>query len=88
MRRHNGIAFVVAAPSHGRTFVDAARSINIRYEPGYEPVRASCFEDYITGLTTADVQELTQWLVDRPLSVTISKLNNYLKFLKCRRNVF
>ena len=39
------------------------------------------------GLTTSDIQELTQWLVDRPMSVTVSKLNGYLKFLKCRRNI-
>ena len=80
-------SFVVAASSHDHTFVDAVWSINIRYEPGYEPVRASRFRDYSTGLTIANVQELTQWLVDRPLSVTVSKLNNFLKFLKCRRNM-
>ena len=39
------------------------------------------------GLTTSDIQELTQWLVDRPMSVNVSKLNGYLKFLKCRRNI-
>ena len=67
--------------------MDAVWSINIRYELGYEPIKASSFKDNSNGLTTADVQELTQWLVDRPLSVTVSNLNNYLKFLKCRRNV-
>ena len=46
----------------------------MRYQPGYEPVRASCFRDYNTGLTTTDVLELTQWLVDWPLSVTVAKL--------------
>ena len=84
IRRYNGIAFGLAALNHDRTFVDVVRSFNIRCEPGYEPVRTSNFGDYRTGLTTAVVQERTRWLVH---SVTVSKLNNYLKFLKCRRNV-
>ena len=51
------------------------------------PFRATSFRDYTTGLTTSDIQELTQWLVDRPMSVMVSKLSGYLKFLKCRRNI-
>ena len=62
-------------------------STNIRYEPRYEPIRAFYFRDYNTGLTTTHIRELAQWLVDRPLSVTVSKLHNHLTFLKCRRNV-
>ena len=66
----------MAAASHGTTFVDKVTCINHRYEAAYEPIRASSFRDYSTGLTMCDVQELTQWLVERLLLVTVAKLNN------------
>ena len=55
IRRYNGIAFVVVAASHDRTFVDTVTRVNRRYEAAYEPIRATSFRDYSMGLTTSDV---------------------------------
>ena len=67
--------------------MDTVTRVNSRYEAACEPIRATNFRDYSTGLTTSDIHELTQWLVDRPMSVIVSKLNGFVKFLKCRRNI-
>ena len=53
----------------------------------YKPIRPTSFHDYSTGWTTFDVPQLTWWLVDRPLLVTMAKHNGFAKFLKCSRNI-
>ena len=85
--RFTGLGYVVSAASYDDTFSKVVRSINERFEAPYEPIKAATFRDYSSGLAISDVQDLVQWLTDRPLSVTGNKLSEFLWFLKTRCNI-
>ena len=83
---YTGLGYAVTATMEDDRFVNILKKINQRFDPKNEPLKASTFREH-TGVVAADLRDFTRWLEERTLSVTKTRVNQYLKFLKCRRMV-